>query len=90
MKIRIIIFSIFFCLTIAILNKNGGFVENTTIYPHAPQNKIRETEEKLKYLVKKHAIEAIAIGNGTAGLETEKLCDILDAEDDDLFENNFS
>jgi len=59
---------------IAILNKNGGFVENTTIYPHAPQNKIRETEEKLKYLVKKHAIEAIAIGNGTAGLETEKLC----------------
>ena len=57
---------------IAILNKNGGFVENTTIYPHAPQNKIRETEEKLKYVGQKHAIEAIAIGNGTAGLETEK------------------
>lgn len=59
---------------IAILNKNGGFVENTTIYPHPPQNKIFETEEKLKSLVKKYDIEAVAIGNGTAGLETEKLC----------------
>ncbi len=59
---------------IAILNKNGSFVENTTIYPHPPQNKLFETEEKLKYLVEKYAIEAIAIGNGTAGLETEKLC----------------
>ena len=59
---------------IAVLNKNGSFIENTTIYPHPPQNKIHETEEKLKYLVKKYAIEAVAIGNGTAGLETEKLC----------------
>lgn len=59
---------------VAVLNKNGSFVTYTTIFPHPPQNKLQETEEKLLLLVKKHGIEAIAIGNGTAGLETEKLC----------------
>ena len=59
---------------VAILNKNGDFTENTTIYPHPPQNKLEETKKTLEHLTQKHQIEAIAIGNGTAGLETEKLC----------------
>ncbi len=59
---------------VAILNRNGDFTENTTIYPHPPQNKLEETKKTLQHLAQKHQIEAVAIGNGTAGLETEKLC----------------
>ncbi|MDG1476137.1 MAG: Tex family protein [Vicingaceae bacterium] len=59
---------------VAVLNRNGDFTENTTIYPHPPQNKLAETKKTLEHLTQKHQIEAIAIGNGTAGLETEKLC----------------
>ncbi|NQX97488.1 MAG: helix-hairpin-helix domain-containing protein [Flavobacteriales bacterium] len=59
---------------VAVLNKNGDFTENVTIFPHPPQNKIEETKKTLLQLVQKNNIEAIAVGNGTAGLETEKLC----------------
>ena len=59
---------------VAVLSASGDFVESTTIFPHPPQNKTFESENKLKSLVHKHAIEAIAVGNGTAGLETETLC----------------
>ena len=59
---------------VAVLNKNGDFVFNTTIFPHPPQNKRIETEKTLAQLVEKHQIEAIAVGNGTAGMETEQLC----------------
>ncbi|MGB0886775.1 MAG: Tex family protein [Vicingaceae bacterium] len=59
---------------VAVLNKNGDFTYNTTIYPHPPQNKTEETKKTLLHLVEKNKIEAIAVGNGTAGLETEKLC----------------
>lgn len=62
---------------VAILNKNGDFTDNTTIFPHPPQNKLEETKKTLSHLVEKNKIEAIAIGNGTAGLETEKLCRTL-------------
>ena len=59
---------------VVILNRNGDFTQNTTIFPHPPQNKMEETKQTLKSLVQKNNVEAIAIGNGTAGLETEKLC----------------
>jgi len=59
---------------VAVLNRNGDFVSNTTIYPHPPQNKRIEMEKTLVQLVEKHHIEAIAVGNGTAGMETEQLC----------------
>lgn len=59
---------------VAVLNRNGDFTKNTTIFPHPPQNKTEETKQVLKKLVTENKIEAIAIGNGTAGLETEKLC----------------
>ncbi len=59
---------------IAILNRNGKFIQNDTIFPHPPQNNGEEAVQKLNKLVEKHQINAIAIGNGTAGLETEKLC----------------
>lgn len=62
---------------VAVLNSNGDFIENTTIYPHAPQNKSLEAEKTLKHLSQKYAIEAIAVGNGTAGIETEILCNTI-------------
>lgn len=59
---------------VAILNENGEYKENRTIYPHPPQKQTKEALGILGTLINAHKIEAIAIGNGTAGLETEKLC----------------
>lgn len=53
------------------LNQEGKLLEHTIIYPNEPQRKTIEAEEKLKLLVSKYAIEAIAIGNGTASRESE-------------------
>ncbi len=55
------------------LDKNGNLKHNETIYPHPPQNKKGEAIKKIKSLVNAYHIEAIAIGNGTAGRETEDL-----------------
>lgn len=53
------------------LDKQGNLLENTTIYPHTGQGNIKDAEWKVRQLCEKHDIEAIAIGNGTAGRETE-------------------
>lgn len=55
------------------LDERGNFLKNETIYPHTPQNKSDLAKEKIKKLVKKYQIEAIAIGDGTASRETENL-----------------
>ncbi|MCF7802985.1 MAG: RNA-binding transcriptional accessory protein [Candidatus Marinimicrobia bacterium] len=56
---------------IAVLNETGQFLENETIYPHPPQEKRKEAAQIIKFLAEKYDIELIAIGNGTAGRETE-------------------
>lgn len=53
------------------LDKQGDLTENAAIYPNAPQNQTQQSAAVILDLVKKHNIEAIAIGNGTAGRETE-------------------
>lgn len=53
------------------LNKSGDLLINDTIYPHPPLNKESEAGSKIEYLIKKYNIEVIAIGDGTAGRETE-------------------
>lgn len=53
------------------LDKFGDLLINDTIYPHPPQNNYSESKTKIEYLLKKYSIEAIAIGDGTAGRETE-------------------
>lgn len=53
------------------LGAQGDLLYNETIYPHPPQNKISEASKKVKDLVEKYKIEAIAVGNGTAARETE-------------------
>ncbi|MDP4282616.1 MAG: Tex family protein [Bacteroidota bacterium] len=55
------------------LDKLGKLLHNETIYPHPPQNEVKESIHKIKSLVDAYKIEAIAIGNGTAGRETERL-----------------
>jgi len=55
------------------LDSEGNLLHNETIYPHPPQSQMREAESKLQNLVNAYQIEAIAIGNGTAGRETEQL-----------------
>jgi protein Tex len=58
---------------VACLDDQGNLVHNTAIYPHPPQNQWQESTKELRHLVDKYDIEAIGIGNGTAGRETEQL-----------------
>ena len=60
------------------LDAQGNLVFNTTIYPHPPQNQWQESIADIKHLVSKYNIEAIGIGNGTAGRETEQLVRSID------------
>jgi uncharacterized protein len=53
------------------LSETGDLLENTIIYPTPPHNKTLDASHKVLSLVEKHNIEAIAVGNGTAGRETE-------------------
>ncbi len=58
---------------IVCLDRQGKLLHNETIYPHPPQNEVKEAVNKIQNLVNAYKIEAIAIGNGTAGRETERL-----------------
>lgn len=53
------------------LDRQGKLLENTAIYPHTGQGNVKAAAEIIQKLCSKHAVEAIAIGNGTAGRETE-------------------
>jgi len=55
------------------LDAQGNFLHNSTIYPHPPQHESHASIAELKRLVDKYDIEAIGVGNGTAGRETEQL-----------------
>ncbi len=53
------------------LDRQGQLLFNEAIYPHEPQRQTVKAGELIKHLVAKYNVEAIAIGNGTAGRETE-------------------
>lgn len=53
------------------LDSEGKLLHNEAIYPHPPKNESAKAASKLLSLVKQYHIEAISIGNGTAGRETE-------------------
>jgi uncharacterized protein len=59
------------------LDEQGNLLHNETIYPHPPQREVRESAKKLGTLVSAYKIEAIAIGNGTAGRDTEQFIKYL-------------
>ena len=58
---------------VCVVDRTGKFIEDTAIYPHQPRNQWDESLSVLAKLAKKHGVELIAIGNGTASRETDKL-----------------
>ena len=52
------------------LDESGGLLCDAVIYPHPPQNLTDEAANSISRLIEKYQIEAVAIGNGTAGKET--------------------
>lgn len=58
---------------VAVISKTGSLLSYTNIYPTKPQEKIKEAKEILAKLIKKYDVKLIAIGNGTASRETEKV-----------------
>ncbi|MCP4875749.1 MAG: RNA-binding transcriptional accessory protein, partial [Gammaproteobacteria bacterium] len=58
---------------VAVVDSTGQYLNNTTIFPHAPKNQWDDSIATLAKLAKKYGVELIAIGNGTASRETEKL-----------------
>lgn len=55
------------------VDATGKVVATDVIYPHVPANKWDEAVAKLARLAKEHTVDLIAIGNGTASRETDKL-----------------
>lgn len=55
------------------LNEEGKLLADDVIYPHQPKNDLSGAFNTIHTMVKKHNIQAISIGNGTAGRETEDL-----------------
>jgi len=58
---------------VAVIDQTGKVTATHTIYPHVPQHKWDESLEILARLAREHHVELIAIGNGTASRETDKL-----------------
>lgn len=58
---------------VVVLDAQGNLLEDAVIYPHEPHKRDLEARRLLAALAQKYAVEAIAIGNGTAGRETEAL-----------------
>lgn len=59
---------------IAVVDGTGQLVAHTAIFPHAPRNQWDESIAVLAKLTKQHDVALLAIGNGTASRETDKLC----------------
>ncbi|MFD8272123.1 Tex family protein [Streptomyces flaveolus] len=58
---------------VAVIDATGKVVATDVIHPHVPANRWDEAIAKLARLAKEHAVELVAIGNGTASRETDKL-----------------
>lgn len=71
-------------MKVAVVDATGKVVATDVIYPHVPANKWDESLAKLARLAKEHAVELVAIGNGTASRETDKLAGDLITRHPDL------
>ena len=56
---------------LAAVDETGRFLEHVTVYPHIGEGRIPQARQDLLRLVENHAIEMVAVGNGTAGREME-------------------
>ncbi|MGP3953629.1 Tex family protein [Streptomyces sp. 7N604] len=69
---------------VAVVDATGKVAATDTIYPHVPQQKWDESLARLARLAREHRVELIAIGNGTASRETDKLAADLIAQQPEL------
>ncbi|MBD5771086.1 Tex family protein [Marinomonas colpomeniae] len=65
---------------LAVIDEQGNVLDHGVIYPHGPQSRIQEANTVLSKFITKHQISWVAIGNGTASRETEKLVNELITE----------
>src|SRR5690606_6259787 len=56
---------------VAVIDATGKLVDTATIYPHQPQKQVAQSAATVLALLKKHNVDLIAIGNGTASRETD-------------------
>lgn len=65
---------------VAVLDQTGKFLQYQTIFPHTGADKRIAAKADLKRIIEKHQIELIAIGNGTAGRETDEfVAEVIDS-----------
>ena len=65
---------------IVCLDRQGTVEHHDTIYPHASESQRRDAVQKIKNYVARFRIEAVAVGNGTAGRETERFIRNIDLD----------
>ncbi len=58
---------------VAVVDKNGKFLDYATVYPTEPKNDVEGTKRTLKSFIDKYDVDIIAIGNGTASRESESI-----------------
>ena len=58
---------------VAVVDKNGKFLDYATVYPTEPKNDVEGTKKTLKAFIDKYDVDIIAIGNGTASRESESI-----------------
>lgn len=58
---------------LAVVDETGKVLDTTVIFPTEPQNKVKESKEILKKLIKKYHVSLISVGNGTASRESEQV-----------------
>ena len=64
------------------LDRQGRLLHNDTVYPHTGERGEREAGDKIVDLCRLYSVEAIAVGNGTAGRETEAFLQTLELDSD--------
>ncbi|MFI0774403.1 Tex family protein [Streptomyces sp. NPDC021212] len=69
---------------VAVVDATGKVAATDTIYPHVPRNQWEQSLDRLAKLAREHDVELIAIGNGTASRETDKLAGELCAKHPEL------
>ena len=74
---------------VAVIDVTNKYLDGITIYPHPPQNRWERAKADVTELIEKYGVELIAIGNGTASRETEKMVaeiiSELDSSDDVVY-----
>ncbi|MCV3765516.1 Tex family protein [Rhizobium sp. TRM95796] len=58
---------------VAVVDETGKLLDTSTVYPFQPRNDLMGAQTEIASLIRKHKVDLIAIGNGTASRETEKL-----------------